>query len=251
MGRVTRRLFALPSALAATALLGSALVLLGASSASAHDALESSTPAAGEVVTADPTVVSLTYSDELITLGGDTSAFAIQVTDASGGFHENGCVVVDGAVASTGVALGDPGTYTATWQVVSSDGHPTSGSYTFDYQPVDTGNSLPGMEAAPACGAQWAGSPREDSAPAPAVTPEPSATTLAEEPAPTLTATADPASTGDDADGSRIGGAIAVSIGGLALIVTVIVLTVRRIRRDPFEKPQAPKGDERGDPEQE
>ena len=98
----------LPSALAATALLGAALVLAGASSASAHDALESSTPAAGEVVTVDSTVVTLTYSDELLTLGGDTSAFAIQVTDASGAFHENGCVVVDGLVASTGVALGDP-----------------------------------------------------------------------------------------------------------------------------------------------
>ena len=246
MRRVTRRLFALPSALAATALLGAALVLVGASSASAHDALESSNPAAGEVVTADPTVVSLTYSDELLTLGDDTSAFAIQVTDASGAFHENGCVVVDGAVASTGIALGEAGTYTATWQVVSSDGHPTSGSYTFDYQPVDSGNSLPGMAAAPACGAQWAGSPREDSAPA--ATPEPSATTMAEEPAPAVTATADPASTNDDgADGSRIGIAIAVSIGGLALIVTVIVLTLRRIRRDPFEKPDAPSGDEHGD----
>ncbi|MBF4634572.1 copper resistance protein CopC [Agreia pratensis] len=247
---MTRRLFALPSALAATALLGAALVLAGASSASAHDALESSTPAAGEVVTADPTVVSLTYSDELITLGGDTSAFAIQVTDASGAFHENGCVVVDGTVASTGVALGDPGTYTATWQVVSSDGHPTSGSYTFEYQPVDTGNSLPGMAAAPACGAQWAGSPKEDSAPAPEATPEPSMTTMSEAPVPALTATADPAGDGEQGDdASRIGVAIAVSIAGLALIVTVIVLTVRRIRRDPFEKPQAPKGDD-GDSEQ-
>ncbi|SKA99418.1 hypothetical protein SAMN06295879_2796 [Agreia bicolorata] len=243
MRRVTRHLFALPSALAATALLGAALLFAGASSASAHDALESSTPAAGEVITTDPTVVSLTYSDELITLGGDTSAFAIQVTDASGAFHENGCVVVDGLVASTGVALGDPGTYTVTWQVVSSDGHPTSGSYTFEYQPVDNGNSLPGMAAAPACGAQWAGSPREDSAPA--ATPEPSMTTMAEEPAPTLTATADPASTGDGgADGGRIGVAIAVSIGGLALIATVIALTVRRIRRDPFEKPEGPSKEE-------
>jgi len=241
--RVTRRLLALPSALAATALLGAALVLAGASSASAHDALESSAPAAGEVVTADPTVVTLTYSDDLLTLGGDTSAFAIQVTDASGAFHENGCVVVDGLVASTGVALGDPGTYTATWQVVSSDGHPTSGSYTFEYQPVDTGNSLPGMPAAPVCGDQWAGSPREDSAPV--RTPEPTMTTLAEAPVQTLSATADPAANGDTGDdGGRIGVAIAVSIGGLALIVMVIVLTVRRMRRDPFEKPEGPSNEE-------
>jgi methionine-rich copper-binding protein CopC len=250
-GRVTRRLLSLPSALAATALLTGAFALVGASGASAHDALESSTPAAGEVVTADPGVVALTYSDELITLGGDTSAYAIQVTDASGGFHENGCVSVDGSTASTGVALGDPGTYTATWQVVSSDGHPTSGSYTFEYQPVGTANSLPGMAAAPVCGEQWAGSPREDSAPAPAATPEPTMTTMAEAAAPTLTATADPAVNGEQGDDEgRIGMAIAVSIAGLALIVTIIVLTVRRMRRDPFEKPEAPKGDERGDREQ-
>ena len=42
MRHVNRRLLALPSALAATVLLGGALVLAGASSASAHDVLESS-----------------------------------------------------------------------------------------------------------------------------------------------------------------------------------------------------------------
>jgi methionine-rich copper-binding protein CopC len=229
---VTRRLFALTSALIATVLLSAAFAVAGASSASAHNALESSTPAAGEVVTVDPTVIALTYSDELLTLGGDTSAFAIQLTDASGAFHENGCVVVDGLVASTGVALGEPGTYTATWQVVSSDGHPTSGSYTFEYQPVDTANSLPGMPAAPACGDAWSGSPREVSAPV--APPEPTMTTMAETPEQTLTATADPAVNGDAVDGGRVGVAIAVSVAGLALVVTIIVLTVRRIRRDPF-----------------
>jgi methionine-rich copper-binding protein CopC len=240
---VTRRLFVLPSALAATVLLSAALAVAGASSASAHDALESSTPAAGEVVTVDPTAVALTYSDELLTLGGDTNAFAIQVTDASGGFHENGCVVVDGRVASTGMALGQPGTYTATWQVVSSDGHPTSGSYTFDYQPAETANSLPGMPTAPACGDQWAGSPRENAAPV--ATPEPTMTTMSEAPDQTATATAEPVVNGDAGEnGTRIGVAIAVSIAGLALIVTVIVLTLRRMRRDPFQKPNAPSDDE-------
>lgn len=248
MGPVIRRPLALPSALAATVLLGGALVLAGASSASAHDALESSAPAAGEVVTVDPGTVTLTYSDDLLTLGGDTSAFAIQVTDASGAFHENGCVVVDSLVASTNVALGDPGTYTATWQVVSSDGHPTSGSYTFEYQPVDTANSLPGMPAAPVCGDQWAGSPREGGA-APVATPEPTMTTMAQTPDQTVTATAEPVVNGDASDdGSRIGVAIAVSIAGLALIVTVIVLTVRRIRRDPFSGRGSGDDDAAGEP---
>ncbi len=242
---VTRRLLAMPSALALTALLGGALVLAGASSASAHDALESSSPAAGEVVTVDPAVVALTYSDELLSLGGDTSAFAIQVTDASGAFHENGCVMVDGLVASSDLALGDAGTYTVTWQVVSSDGHPTSGSYAFEYQPVDSANSLPGMPAAPVCGEQWAGSPLENSAPI--ATPEPTMTTMAEPPGEAATATAEPVVNDDatvNSDGNRVGVAIAVSIAGLALIVTVIVLTVRRIRRDPFEKPEDPSDDE-------
>lgn len=236
MRHVNRRLLALPSAIVTTVLLGGVLALAGVSSASAHDVLESSKPAAGEVVTAAPATVTLTYSDDLLTLGGDTSAFAIQVTDASGAFHEDGCVVVDGLVASTGVALGDAGTYTVTWQVVSSDGHPTSGSYTFEYQPGDTSNTLSGMPTAPACGELWAGSPSEENA-APVATPEPTMTTMAETPDQTLTATADPV-VNDDAsdDGSRIGVAIAVSIAGLALIVTVIVLTVRRMRRDPFSR---------------
>jgi methionine-rich copper-binding protein CopC len=243
---VTRRLLSLPTALVATVFVSAALAVAGASSASAHDALESSTPAAGEVVTVDPTVVALTYSDELLTLGGDTSAFAIQVTDASGGFHENGCVAVDGLVASTDIALGEAGTYTATWQVVSSDGHPTSGSYTFEYQPVDTANALPGMPAAPACGDAWAGSPREVAAPV--ATPEPTMTTMAETPEQPATATAHPAVKGDAIDdGGRVGVAIAVSIAGLALVVTIIVLTVRRIRRDPFSGADD-NGDDTGSP---
>ena len=240
---VTRRSFSRSFVLISAACLGGALALVGASSASAHDALTASAPASGEVVTADPGSVSLTYSDELLTLGGDTSAFAIQVTDASGAFHENGCLTVDGLVASTGIALGDAGSYTVSWQVVSSDGHPTSGSYEFDYQPTDTGNSMAGMAAAPACGALWSGSPSEDVAPV--ATPEPTMTTMATNAAPAPGTTVPQNSeNGDDQGGSNIWLVLGVSIAGLILVATVIVLTVRRMRHDPFEKPDAPSGDE-------
>jgi methionine-rich copper-binding protein CopC len=245
---VTRHPIARSFVLLTAVLCGGALAVAGASSASAHDALTASSPASGEVVTVDPGTVSLTYSDELLTLGGDTSAFAIQVTDASGAFHENGCLTVDGLVASTGIALGDAGSYTVSWQVVSSDGHPTSGSYEFDYQPADSGNSMAGMSAAPACGALWSGSPSEDVAPV--ATPEPTMTTMATNavPAPS-TVVPQNSENGDDQGGSNIGLVLGVSIAGLILVATVIVLTVRRMRHDPFEKPAGPSGDERGDNE--
>jgi methionine-rich copper-binding protein CopC len=240
---VTRHPFLRSLVLVATVFSSGVLALVGVSSASAHDALTASAPANGEVVTADPGSVSLTYSDELLTLGGDTSAFAIQVTDASGAFHENGCLTIDGLVASTGIALGDAGSYTVSWQVVSSDGHPTSGSYEFDYQPTDTGNSMPGMAAAPACGEPWSGSPREDVAPV--ATPEPTMTTMAENPA-AVTGTAAPLASenGDEQGGNNIWLVLGVSMAGVILVATVIVLTVRRMRHDPFEKPGATAGDE-------
>lgn len=193
-------------------------------------------------MTVDPGTVSLTYSDELLTLGGDTSAFAIQVTDASGAFHENGCLTVDGLVASTGVALGDAGSYTVSWQVVSSDGHPTSGSYEFDYQPADSGNSMSGMAEAPACGALWSGSPSEDVAPV--ATPEPEMTTMATNAAPAPSTVVPLSSENGDDQGGNVWLVLGVSIAGVILVVTVIVLTVRRMRHDPFEKPDASSGDE-------
>jgi methionine-rich copper-binding protein CopC len=120
--------------IAATIALAGAASTALATPAWAHDGLVSSTPAAGEVVT-EVSGLTLTFSEVLLDLGGGSNAFALRVSDVDENYYESGCITLDGSTVSSDAALGAAGEYEVLWQVVSSDGHPTSGSYSFDYQP--------------------------------------------------------------------------------------------------------------------
>jgi len=113
-------------------LAAAALALAPATTASAHDYLVSSTPAANATVTGQVPTVSLTFDDIVLDDGGHGAL--VQVTDASGRNFETGCASVDGRTVSAPVALGAPGAYRITWQVVSADGHPVSDSLQFTYR---------------------------------------------------------------------------------------------------------------------
>lgn len=116
-----------------------ALVVAIPSPAVAHDDLVESSPAADSTVTTELEEVSLTFSDGLLDIGDSDGAFAIQVLGSDELYYNSDCVQRDGATATTSVALGGSGTYTVTWQVVSSDGHLTSDTFGFEYEkPVDT-----------------------------------------------------------------------------------------------------------------
>jgi methionine-rich copper-binding protein CopC len=210
-----------------------------ASTASAHDALESSTPASGSVITTDPGEVTLNFSDDLITLNGETNAFAVQVTDPAGAYRQNGCVTVTGSTASTLVMLGEAGTYTVLWQVVSSDGHPTSGTYTFDYQAPADAAILPGVGAPPACGELWAGSPATD-----VVTVSPTASSEPTEPADGLIATPEATVTVApiSAPAEPVNGwlVLVLVVAGLGVVGAVVAIIVRKTRNDPFATPTTP-----------
>jgi methionine-rich copper-binding protein CopC len=103
--------------------------------ASAHDDLVESTPASGSTVTTLPDAFSITMNDAMLDLEGQGSAFGIEVSDADGLYYGDGCVTVDGATLSTAAAIGAPGLYSVTWQVVSGDGHPVSGEFEFQWAP--------------------------------------------------------------------------------------------------------------------
>ncbi len=101
--------------------------LLGAPAAWAHDRLTGSTPAAGSTVTAAPTQLRLTFTDEVANLG-----LAVLVT------APDGTSVVSGGPTAGPAGVLQPllpltlnGTYRVAYRVVSSDGHPVSGSFTF------------------------------------------------------------------------------------------------------------------------
>lgn len=126
-------------------LLGAAL--LGAGPASAHDSLESTSPAAGATVPAPPGTVSLTLSERPLALGTQ-----IKVNDAAGTNWSDGAVQIVDNVASQKLKAGAPaGPYTVQWRVASSDGHPIEGTFTFTASAA-AGGATTAAGTAPASG---------------------------------------------------------------------------------------------------
>ena len=125
-----------------------ALVIVPALPAAAHNYVIATTPAEGAVVTEQPGTISLETNDELLDVG--SSAMLVQGPD--GRYYGDGCTEVVGATAVTEAELGQPGEYTVTWQVVSTDGHPISGTWAFDWQPAEGVALAEGETEAGACG---------------------------------------------------------------------------------------------------
>ena len=118
--------------LVVTLLVGAA-VLAAAPAAQAHNYLVASSPEEGETLTALPESFFVTTNEDLLAVGGSTAGFAFQIVDAAGTHYETGCVTVAGATMSTEPRLGEPGEYTALWQVVSADGHTVSDEIAFTW----------------------------------------------------------------------------------------------------------------------
>jgi methionine-rich copper-binding protein CopC len=135
--------------IAAAVVAAGAAALVPATAASAHDYLVSSSPAAGATVSGSLSSVALTFDDVVLDEGGRGAL--VQVTDASGRNFERGCASVQGRTVSAPVALGGPGTYRVTWQIVSADGHPVSDSLQFRYTGPKAGSGHAGPLAK--CGA--------------------------------------------------------------------------------------------------
>ena len=141
MSRIARRLVATLAILVG-------VLALGATAASAHATLESSSPADGQSVLTSPSEIRITFSETVTTISGGLS-----VLDADGKTVDVGNSEVVGGrtlVAPISETLSD-GTYVATYRVLSADGHPVSGSILFGVgngaldrsaQPSSTGDRL-------------------------------------------------------------------------------------------------------------
>ncbi|WP_407836233.1 copper resistance protein CopC [Streptomyces sp. DSM 116496] len=107
--------------------LSAALLWAGAPAASAHTDLTASTPADGATLDALPPSIRLTFSDDMSQEYAKVALTAPDGTPAGTGEPQ-----VDGKSASLAVKPGLPsGRYTVGYRVVSADGHPVSGSYSF------------------------------------------------------------------------------------------------------------------------
>ncbi|MEJ1089233.1 copper resistance CopC family protein [Microbacterium sp. Mu-80] len=152
-----------------TALAAAAVAVVAglavAAPASAHDELISSSPAADEQVTTVPEQITLTFSNELLALE-ENSGTAMIVEDASGEDWVAGAPEVVADTVTVPLEPGMPnGSYLVTWKVVSSDGHPTSGEYSFSLAAADA----PAVEPTPT--AEQTIAPVETETPEPTVTP--------------------------------------------------------------------------------
>ena len=114
-----------------------------ASPAQAHDDLRSSTPSAGARLTAAPQQVRLVFSDEVepgfTTVALRVAAGAPMTLTA----REDGSLVTASvpSTANSGAAAGGPVGWKLEYRVVSSDGHPVSGSVSFSVASAGAGSA--------------------------------------------------------------------------------------------------------------
>ncbi len=149
LGRRAARVLAVVLACAA-ALVG------GAGSAAAHAQLLSSAPAAGARADRSPQTVSLSFSESVsISTDSLTLLDATHKRLATGvPSHPRG----DGAEVSVTIPRALPkGAYVVLWHVISDDGHPVSGTFSFGVgvQPPPTEPGLAASPSAAGTSARW------------------------------------------------------------------------------------------------
>jgi copper transport protein len=126
-------------------------------SASAHATVQSTTPASGAVLSASPAQVVFHYDEAVEGTFG-----AVRVYDSHGRRVDGGDAFHPGGRGPLlGVRLKPDlphGAYTATYRVVSADGHIVSGGFVFS---VGAGGAAPGETVAQLLGGQKTGKPTE------------------------------------------------------------------------------------------
>jgi methionine-rich copper-binding protein CopC len=111
------------------------LIFAGMASADAHAQLSSSNPTKNQIVRTLPSLVWLEFDGDLLSFG-DKQIHKITVTNSRKKRVDIGGPIVGGARISTKLKVGLPsGKYFVSYRVVSEDGHPVEGSYTFSYKP--------------------------------------------------------------------------------------------------------------------
>ena len=125
MRALLRRVF---GALAMVLLLAGVLLLaFGSAPASAHAALEKTSPVAGSTVDTVPGFVTLTFDE-----APQGKFSTIHITGPDGERKDSGPIAMNDATVSEHLNGSRPaGRYVVDWRVVSDDGHPISGQFTF------------------------------------------------------------------------------------------------------------------------
>ncbi|MFM1985549.1 MAG: hypothetical protein RLZZ295_715, partial [Actinomycetota bacterium] len=111
------------------------LALFSSPVASAHGEIVSTFPEQYSNATPIPAEVWIEFDGNLQTLDGQ-SINTIDVVDATGLTVSYGDPVIEGGKISTKLSgQSAPGVFTVNYRIVSEDGHPVEGSYTFNASP--------------------------------------------------------------------------------------------------------------------
>jgi len=120
---------------AVAAVVGLLGVGIGASPASAHAALVSSSPAADALLQEAPTQVVLTFTE-----GVNPVADKVRVIAPNGRRVDRGEARASGAQLIVPLdTISQVGTYLVTFRVISADSHPVGGAFAFSYKQVSPG----------------------------------------------------------------------------------------------------------------
>ena len=117
------------------AIISVSLIFAGMQSANAHAQLTSSNPKKNEVIKTLPSLVWLEFDGDLLSFG-DKQINKLTVTNSKKKRVDIGGPIVGGARISTKLKASLPaGKYLVTYRIVSEDGHPVQGTYSFTYKP--------------------------------------------------------------------------------------------------------------------
>ena len=137
-----------------------ALTALGLAPAAAHDEVLSTSPEQDAVLETAPEQIELTYSGEIMDIGHQ-----VLVTGPDGQSVTEGPLERDGSqvVQPLAEAGSEEGTYQVVWRVVSSDGHPIEGTYTYEVGDGADTTTAPSLSSTPPVAPAGEGADSSDS----------------------------------------------------------------------------------------
>jgi copper resistance protein C len=133
------------SAIIALLFAVAAIVLGAAIPASAHTALVGSDPRDGATLSSPPSAITLTFSEPV-----QTSFTQVAVLDSAGGRYESGQPQIDSARVIQPVIPLRNGSFQISYRVVSTDGHPVTGTLSFAVAAADSPAPTSADNSAPA-----------------------------------------------------------------------------------------------------
>jgi methionine-rich copper-binding protein CopC len=122
----------------------SALVVGAATAAEAHNVLVGTSPANGSMTAVVPAQVTLTFNEPAIAVG------TILIVTGPAGQVQTGAPVLVNNTVTQKLRPGSPaGSYSVSWRVTSTDGHPVSGRFLFTAMAPSKGQQATATASAP------------------------------------------------------------------------------------------------------